>query len=206
MKNLLENHKAFFSIAFMSLMLGFTSCSSSNDDLADDIHVAMEMPGSYFGKVEVTQPRKENNNTEENKPEVQEPGDIALTVLKDKKMKFKNFPINDIIKGLYEEELANEIIEKIGDYNLDLTFIPKNEKDGVLYFQLATEEFVIPVVNIEPTNLVVEIETDNKTGLYTKKETTGKIEFEIKIKTKTPNISEHAYQAIMKFNFEKVTK
>ena len=202
MKNLVKNYKSLLALAFMTLTLGFTACSSSSNKIDDNIHVTMNMTGTYKGDVSILQPRKEAN-TEEETPNM---GDIALVIEQDKAMKFQNFPITDLIKGLFEEEMANEILEELGEYPLDLVFEPKKEKDGNLYFEIETEEFVIPVKSIEPINIIADIDTMNEEGVYSTKESSGNIQFTIYVKTRTPNVSALPYEAIMEFNFDKITR
>lgn len=202
MKNLVKNYKSLLALAFMTLTLGFTACSSSSDKIDEDIHVSMNMTGTYKGDVSIAQPRRDANNEEET-PQM---GDIALVVDQEKTMKFKNFPITDLIKGLFEDEMANEILEELGEYPLDLVFEPKKEKDGDLYFEIETEEFVIPITSIEPINIIADIDTNDQEGVYSTKESTGNIQFTIFVKTRTANVSEHSYEAVMKFNFDKISR
>lgn len=202
MKNLVKNYKSLLALAFMTLTLGFTACSSSSDKIDEDIHVSMNMTGTYKGDVSIAQPRRDANNEEET-PQM---GDIALVVDQEKTMKFKNFPITDLIKGLFEDEMANEILEELGEYPLDLVFEPKKEKDGDLYFEIETEEFVIPITSIEPIKIIADIDTNDQEGVYSTKESTGNIQFTIFVKTRTANVSEHSYEAVMKFNFDKISR
>lgn len=207
MKSLKNIHKTLFAVALMCFTVGFTACSDDDDDdLPPETEILMGMPGTYKGEAVNIEREGEDSSTT----------DFTLTVSKDKKMKFENFPVDKIINKLYADnkEEAEAILAEIGSQEFICDFESKEivEKEGTLTFDIDTEDLEF---TLENGNIIKIDFTDNdELALYSKKESTGKITFKwgfdakviTKEKEETGSSTTKTSTGLLQFNFEKITK
>lgn len=108
------------------LMAGFSFCvtSCSDDDAItapDEISTSV-MFGDYNGKMtthNITALEGDDENGEA------EPGTAVSATIENNTVRFEKFPIKDIVLSIVRnEDLANQIIEAVGDINYDVEYVP----------------------------------------------------------------------------------
>ena len=108
------------------LMAGFSFCvtSCSDDDAItapDEISTSV-MFGDYTEKMtthNITALEEDDENGEA------EPGTAVSATIENNTVRFEKFPIKDIVLSIVRnEDLANQIIEAVGDVNYDVEYVP----------------------------------------------------------------------------------
>lgn len=149
--------KVFRPIQLFALMLVagssfcFTACSDG-DDIKNPTEITTSvMFGEYKGKVTSWNiaAHEEDGETEETAPGVDVSAKIANNTVC-----FEKFPINDIVLSIVKDEnLANQIVEAVGDVNYDLEYVPT---------LTAAKDSIMMVLNPEPLKLTVAMPTENE--------------------------------------------
>lgn len=154
----LKKMKKFFKpMQLFALMLVagcsfcFTSCSDDDDTKDPNEINTSVMFGDYNGKmtsynIAAHEADDENEGTE--------PGTDVLATIENNTVRFEKFPIKDIVLSIVKDEnLADQIVEAVGDVNYDMEYIPTltAEKDSIMM-----------KLNPKPLKLTVQMPAENE--------------------------------------------
>lgn len=149
--------KVFKPMQLFALMLVagcsfcFTACSD-DDDIKDPNKIKTSvMFGDYKGKMtswNIAAHEGEGENDES------EPGiDVSATIVNNT-VHFEKFPIKDIVLSIVKDEnLANQIVEAVGDVNYDVEYVPA---------LTAAKDSIMMNLNPKPLKLTVTMPAENE--------------------------------------------
>lgn len=131
----------------------FTACSDDDDiKTPNEINTSV-MFGDYKGKMtfwNIAAHEGEDGN------EVSEPGMDVSATIENNTVRFENFPIKDIVLSIVkDEDLANQIVESVGDVNYDVAYVPA---------LTAAKDSIMMNMNPEPLKLTMTMPAENEGG------------------------------------------
>lgn len=154
-------------IVAIGLVIGLSSCG--DDDSKIPTFTIKDVEGSYKGKMLTSQPQIKSTG------ETAEGADITAKV-KDRKLSFDKFPVEDLIKSIVGEEAAAPIIAAIGNVTYEVAFDAtfNENKNDAIHLKLDPKplelNFEIPASTSEgepiPFNVKVTITADQQ-GIFT---------------------------------------
>lgn len=151
--------KVFRHMQLFALMLVagssfcFTACSD-DDDIKDPNEIDTSvMFGDYKGKMtswNIAAHEWDGENGES------EPGIDVSATIENNTVRFEKFPIKDIVLSIVkDEDLANQIVEAVGDVNYDIEYVPAFT---------AAKDSIMMNLNPEPLKLTVTMPAENEGG------------------------------------------
>lgn len=131
--------------------LCFTACSD-DDDVKDPNEIDTSvMYGDYKGKMISCNIAAHEGNGENGEAE---PGVDVSATIENNTMRFEKFPIKDIVLSIIkDEDLANKIVEAVGDVNYNVEYVPT---------LTAAKDSIMITLNPEPLMLTVTMPAENE--------------------------------------------
>ena len=121
MKKLTKIGKLYVPALVLACSIGFASCSDDDNNTPPVNVTTDEMYGNYEGKMFMLAPQPSEGEGDENTPTGV---DIATKVEKDT-IYFDSFPIRDIVVSIVGEELADKIVEAVGEVKYKIGYEAK---------------------------------------------------------------------------------
>lgn len=165
MKKLIRFGKYSLPTILLMCSVVFTSCSD-DDNYTPPTGIAPNvMYGNYEGKMQtlMLQPNEEGEE-----PSV---GTDVLAQIKNDTIYFESFPIRDIVVSIVGEELADKIVEAVGDIDYKIGYEASlNAENDSIRFQLNPKPLVLAVSipsEDEPQTLNIEVKVSSSlSGVY----------------------------------------
>lgn len=178
MKKLIRNSRFYVPAMALICSLGFTSCSDDDDNKDITFPVTTHvMYGNYEGKMQTL---TVGNNEGEEGEETPSGIDVATKVDSDT-IYFDSFPIRDVVVAIVGEELADKIVEAVGEVKYKMGYeAAVNAAQDSIAFKLDPKPLVLAVTipAEEPVTLNIEVKVSAKsTGSYEITSTNQKFKF-----------------------------
>lgn len=158
MKQLFKLGKLYVPALVLVCSMGLTSCSDDDNNNTPPVDVTTdEMFGNYEGKMQtlVLSP------TEDGEGEETPSGTDVLAEVNNDTIYFKSFPIRDVVVSIVGEELADKIVEAVGDIEYKVGYKAKlNETQDSISFQLDPKPLKLAISipsEGEPSILNIEV-------------------------------------------------
>lgn len=153
----LQMRKVFRPMQLFALMLVagcsfcFTACSD-DDDVKDPNEIDTSvMFGDYKGKMTSLNIAAHEGDDENGEAE---PGIDVSATIENNTVRFEKFPIKDIVLSIVnDEDLANQIVEAVGDVNYNIEYVPA---------LTAANDSIMMNLNPEPLKLTVTMPAENE--------------------------------------------
>lgn len=153
----LKMRKVFRPMQLFALMLlagcslCFTACSD-DDDVKDPNEIDTSvMFGDYKGKMTSLNIAAHEGDDENGEAE---PGIDVSATIENNTVRFEKFPIKDIVLSIVnDEDLANQIVEAVGDVNYNIEYVPA---------LTAANDSIMMNLNPGPLKLTVTMPAENE--------------------------------------------
>ncbi len=147
MKNVFRPMRLFALMLVASSSFCFTACSDDDDTKDPNEINSSVMFGDYKGKMTSC------NITTQEKEEAEPGMDVSATI-ENNTVRFDKFPIKDIVLSIVkDEDLANQIVEAVGDVNYDMEYVP---------ILTAAKDSIMMKLNPESLKLTVTMPAENE--------------------------------------------
>lgn len=157
MKQLFKLGKLYVPALVLVCSMGLTSCSDDDDNTPAVDVTTDEMFGNYEGKMFILTASPTEGEEGEEIPS----GTDVLAEVNNDTIYFESFPIRDVVVSIVGEEMADKIVEAVGDIEYKVGYKAKlNEAQDSICFQLDPKPLKLAVSipsEGEPLTLNIEV-------------------------------------------------